>query len=387
MRKNLKMLAFYFCYSITLIDITFRYTYGLGDFLHMLLNYIALPILCLVIIDNLKGLSIKRIIAVLSIVAVGFLTRIVSNDNAIMMIALFICAFREMEFESLIKVTLPIRIISLVFLFIFFSLGLTKNSVYIRSDGVERYAYGFGNLNNLSTYILTIVMSVVYLDRKRIRIRDYLVVILGLLSILIITFSRTHMLMLIALLAVMIYSSLKTKSRKIKIKSKIAKLITINSFILMAIVSILVYVGYINGNNTAKKIDIETSGRVTTVYYLVEKHGISWFGQRIDRTTSDGGRRPLDNSYAYILLYFGPIVLICMALLYRKTTKDLYRKNNDAGALFASMFSVAGLMEHFSIEATMNMYLLLVSDYVYGNNNAKNKKTITDIGNSGGGNE
>lgn len=365
MKKNLKRAAFFFCYAVLLIDLTFRYAYGIGDITHTILNYVVMPLLCFLIVDNLNGLSLKRAVWLLLILAAAVSTRIISNDNLIMLGTFFICAFKGISLDSLIKFSIPIRIISLIVLIILFNLGLTEAETYTRVDGVIRYAYGFGNINNFSTYILSIVLQFVYLDRKKFRLRDVLAILVGLLTIVIMTASRTHVGILSLLLVVVVVPFFRSKARRIEIKNKLLKFCIVHSFLIMTLLSLLAYVGYINGNSFAKEIDLATSKRISTVKTLVDMNGVAPFGQEIDRSTAGGGHRVLDNSYAYILLYFGPLTMTAVAHLYKLGIQSFFRKKDDTGAVFISLYNIAGLMEHFSVEVSMNIFLLNFSNLIY----------------------
>ena len=144
MKRSLKWFLFLFCYAILLIDVTFRYVPSISDFLHSVFNWFVFPILGLIIVDNLNGLSFKKVAIVLLILAISIFTRIISNSNMLMLVCFYVCAFKDMNFDSLIRFSIVIRIIALILLLIFFGFGLTETREFIRDDGILRYSYGFG---------------------------------------------------------------------------------------------------------------------------------------------------------------------------------------------------------------------------------------------------
>lgn len=374
MRKNLKSLIFFFCYAVLIADVTFRYAYGINEVVHSLLNFVVMPLLGILIVDNLNGLSLKRILILLSIIFIGVATRFISNDNTIMLAVLFICAFKDIDLDSLIRFNIPVRIVCMVILIVLFNLGLTESETYSRIDGVTRYAYGFGNINNLSTYILSIVLQVVYLDRKKIKLRDITIVSIGLVAIFVLTASRTHLAILILVLVLLIVTFAKSKSREIKVRNKFLKFFIVHSFIIMALLSLVTYIAYINGGSYAEEINMLTSKRVSTVKTLVDMNGVALFGQEVNRLSANGGQRVLDNSYAYLLLYFGPIILTGIAYIYKKGIRYFFNEKDDTGAVFVGLYNVAGLMEHFSVETSMNIFLLCFSNLIYKTPDAEKEK-------------
>lgn len=376
-KKNLKQVVFLICYAILLADITLRYAEGVSDVTHFALNFIAMPLLVLLIIDNLNGLSLKRALAVLGVVAVGVATRLIANDNTLMLSCLFICAFKGMELDDVVKMSIPLRIILLTILLALFNLGLTKATEYTRNDGVVRYAYGFGNLNNLSTYILSTILQILYLDRKRIGWRDLAVVLASFIIIAVVTASRTHEAILLISAIFIIYTIFRSKAREKKqilIKSKVLKFFCKYSFLIMLLISAAVYLLYKDGNSFADSINSLTSSRVSTVKRLIDVNGISLFGQNVNRITTLGTRRALDNSYAYILLYYGPVVLVAVALYSKKCIKNLLEHKDDALALLLTVYNIAGLAERFAIEVSTNTFLLGFSKLIYGNEEKCQKK-------------
>ena len=140
----------------------------------------------------------------------------------------------------------------------------------------------------------------------------------------------------------------------------------------MAIVSLATYIGFINGNHMALSINKMSSGRVSSVQTLVKTNGIALFGQNVDRTskTSDA-QRVLDNSYAYMLLYYGPIIISIIAYIYRKGMKKIINEKDYICALFLALYNAAGLMEHFSLEVATNPFMLSISELLYDEKKAK----------------
>jgi hypothetical protein len=198
--------------------------------------------------------------------------------------------------------------------------------------------------------------------------------VIGLVAIVALTASRTHIALLLALLVFVTYTLIKTKTKELKINNKFLRFCIIHSFIIMAMVSLATYIAYTNGSSYAQEINQFTSGRVSTVKTLVDMNGIAPFGQEVYRLSAGGGHRVLDNSYAYLLLYFGPIILTGIAYIYKKGIKYFFDKKDDAGAAFIGLYNVAGLMEHFSVEVSMNTFLLYFSNLIYDTSTAKKKK-------------
>ena len=368
MNKSLRKILFLSCYAIFLFDVTFRHTDTINELAHFLLNFISMPILCLLIVDNLNGLTRKRALAVISVVAVGVSSRLITNDNTLMLACILICAFKDIDFKNVILFSLILKCVFLITLLALFYMNLTDATIYIREDGIVRYTYGFSNINGFGAYVFSIIIQFLYLDGKSIRLRDALVVLTGIIIINIFTASKTPMLILSILLIYIVYTIIKQKSHSaLVLRRKLSKFFVVHSFIIMALISLFAYVGYVNNNQAAKDLNKLTSGRISSVHTLVEMNGISMFGQEVDRSSgsSDDTRRVLDNSYAYLVLYYGPIMLCIIAYIYRKGIETAIAQKNDACAAFIALYNVAGLMEHFSLEVSINPFLLTFSNMLY----------------------
>jgi hypothetical protein len=348
---------------------------GISDVVHNAFNLVIMPILSLIIIDNLNGLTAKRALLVLSILIAGIGTRLISNDNTIMIACFFLCAFKGMDFDELLKKTIPIKVFLLVTILLLYYLGLTEVKEYVRSDEVLRYSYGFSNINGLSTYIFSLVTQIIYLHRKRIKFIDLLLVISGIAVILLVTASRTQSYSLILLLIYVIAKMTVRKNRikRLVVENHLVIQLVINSFIIMALTSLAVYILYVNGNSSANAIDALTSGRISSVKKIVDVNGVATFGQELDRTTIDGTQRVLDNGYAFALLYFGPIVTAFLLYVSRKSMQLLWRSKKYTHAIIMAIYSVGGLMEKFPLEVAANPFLLSISGLIYKDKKEKQK--------------
>lgn len=375
MKKSLKWRLFLVCYVALLADTTLRCAMGISDVVHNAFNLVIMPILSLIIIDNLNGLTAKRALLVLSILIAGIGTRLISNDNTIMIACFFLCAFKGMDFDELLKKTIPIKVFLLVTILLLYYLGLTEVKEYVRSDEVLRYSYGFSNINGLSTYIFSLVTQIIYLHRKRIKFIDLLLVISGIAVILLVTASRTQSYSLILLLIYVIAKMTVRKNRikRLVVENHLVIQLVINSFIIMALTSLAVYILYVNGNSSANAIDALTSGRISSVKKIVDVNGVATFGQELDRTTIDGTQRVLDNGYAFALLYFGPIVTAFLLYVSRKSMQLLWRSKKYTHAIIMAIYSVGGLMEKFPLEVAANPFLLSISGLIYKDKKEKQK--------------
>ena len=365
--KNLKLIIFFLCYAILLADTTLRHVDMISGVTHALLNYIAMPLLVLLIIDNLNGLSFKRAMLVIGVIAIGICTRIISNDNTIMMATLFICAFKDIDLDSLIKFSVSLRIVLLITLLALFYLGFAGAATYMREDGVLRYAYGFSNLNGLSTYILSTILQILYLGRKNIRVRHALLVIAGIIVIFITTGSRTQSLILLATLVYVVISIFKKRgaNERLGIRNRCLRFFIMHSFTIMALLAIVAYVAYANNNELARTINVWTSGRISSAKTLIDANGIALFGQEVDRLAVNGVNRVLDSGYAYLMLYYGPIVMIALAFAYKKVFASMFSKKEDESTVFLTIYNIIGLVERFAFEISPNPFLLQFSSLLY----------------------
>ena len=149
--KNL----FYFCYIIFIFSSMFANVKFLSIFMNKI-NYIIYLGLLLCILLKIKTYRKKELIFMVFSLIVITISWIISKNNSIFILFLFIFAMKNIEFDSLIKFDLKMKILFVPIVIGLHYLGLTNDLIMYREDGTVRSSMGFGHQNTFAVYLFAI---------------------------------------------------------------------------------------------------------------------------------------------------------------------------------------------------------------------------------------
>ncbi len=370
---KINVILFYFCYIVILAATMFRYVTGIGDFLQKIYQPI-IYVLLLVGIMNMEKITKKKILVLFLLAFLVMITKYISGTNTILLLCLSIIAFKDIDFDKFVKFDIRLKIPFTIIVSIFYFLGLTAVNIHYR-DGIIRHSMGFSNPNVFSNYILAIVVEYLYLHRKKLKLRDILMILIGIFFIDFYADSRTQI-MCIALLSAMLLT--RQYVYKTLFENKIFKFIVRNSFLIMFILSLSLIQLYKAENEHINSINSFVSERISTSTAIYDQYGINLFGHKLELVTSLESKLTgkkaiaLDNLYIYILLSYGVLSVLAFYIFTYKYMKYVFKRKEYVIGVIMFSFFIGGMMERFCIEIVYNIFLLYFSYILYGN-----KKSIT----------
>ena len=368
--ERFRSVVFYICYALMISETFFRHTTAINPIAHYTYTYIAIPLLCILIVINFIESKNKTRLILMLVVAISIVLRFVSGNNYLLTAALFICAFKRVDFCKLIKLSVCTKIALLIILAFLYFNGLTDRGPVIQGELV-RHSMGFGNPNTFSTHVLSIIIQMFYLHRNKLRPIDTLVFIIGVASIYGFTHSKTQI--ICAIIAAGVYLSRKLVNIKNGGLRVFVRATLCGSFVIGAIISLSAIFLYMANPSSMKQLDELSSKRLSSAASVIEKNnGIAPFGKKVDRFVlkNDNAAKVFDNGYAFFLLYYGIIPMLAFTILFCAYNKKSIKKDGGQTAWMFMVYAVSGITEHFFIEIAANVFLLKYSNLIYYENNS-----------------
>lgn len=368
-KKNL----FFLCYFLVLFNIMFSQVIFLSPFLKYLriISTFLLLFLCLL---NFFKMNKTDILIFVILIILSFVTKFVSGTSTILNLVLLIIAFKGIDLDKLIKFDIKIKILFLLIVSILYFLGYTNVNLHYR-NGIVRHSMGLSNPNSFSSFIMSLVFEYTYLNRKKIRIKNLIFILLSILIIDYFSSSRTQIFCILLFFVLILVNKIGIIGKKHKISMFIIK----NLFLILTIFSFTIVNLYKNGNETIKYINTKTSGRISSTSNLIDQYQINLIGNKVELVTSLEAKMSnkkqiaLDNQYVYFILSYGLISYIIMYLCIRKTVSYAIYEENTFLLYIIIVLLIGGIMEKFCFEICFNIFLLYFSRVIY-NKNAIDKK-------------
>ena len=372
LNTKVNVFLFYFCYTVMLASMMFQQVFVIGSFLTKAYQAIIV-ILLFVCFMNMSNMNKRRILIAFLTIILAFLTRFISGSNVLLTICLFVIACKDINFDNIVKYDLKIKTLFLIMVIILYFLGMTNVNTHYR-NGVVRQSMGFSNPNSFSTYIMSIVAEYLYLHRNKMRIMDFLIAILAIFLIDYYADSRTQIICLAILIMLIVINRIK----KVSFEKKLVKFFACNSFIFLAVLSIILVNMYNHGYKITDIINETTAGRLSNPSKFIELYGINLFGYKTNQDTQivldEDETITVDNVYMYTLLYYGVIPFIVLCIYMRQYIKYAIKCKENVIIIIMLTFFIGGLMERFCIRLYYNIFLLYFSYMVYGYNKGLDNK-------------
>ena len=238
-KLNINKILFYISYTMLLFSTMFKQVKGIEQLSNIMIT-IAMIILLICTLYNLQKIKKRDLLIIYIAFGLSFITKIITKNNMIIILLLLIFSLKNIKFNDLLKYDIKIKILFLLIVVALYFGGFTNVNIHYR-NGVMRHSMGFSNPNSFSTYIMSIVIEIMYLRNKKIGLIDLIYVILSIYIINYYASSRTQILCLIAFYLLFV---LNKKNVKLIVKNKFLNLIlnyiiTSNFYSIIQIIYIL----------------------------------------------------------------------------------------------------------------------------------------------------
>lgn len=350
------------------LEISFKLAHIINSFNTVLMIMLFLEFILNNIIFKITKKTIIFLVISIPIIFITF----VYSGKGLLLPYLFILAYptnlKSNDLGKTVFKTLVVAVLTIVVLCIS---GISSNITEIRSNGLLRQSLGFTSANALGNIITLIFLLKVFVSWKNWKKID--TCIWGVITIVMYAVTNSRMslfLSLLILISVVIY---KSKLAYIFFYNIIYKIPAIIFIINSLITFYLVYYFRTHTDMLYDFINKISSGRLTYMLSFFNTYGISAFGNRSIQFVSSNQVRNsnnylqwagIDNSYMYIAMLYGIVILISFVLIYYFTEKSLERNHNFGGILYLLAYAIFGLTENYMINIAINFLFFIFAEYL-----------------------
>lgn len=218
----------------------------------------------------------------------------------------------------------------------------SKDDMFIRGD------MGYGHPNTLCA--VADIMIILWCFTPK-RPRWYIYVIMSIINILIYCITLSSGGVVIGFLAIICSACMKYITKKIIcVVSVIPCIVTIVCAILFDNTSVIWWI-----------VNNALSGRLNWIHEYLYGYDVHLFGQ----VYSGAVTNICDNAYVNILLQFGIVIWLIIAVLYCVTIRKAYINNDKRSMLICAIMLVYAFIEQFFQNCFMNVSFLVIVEYFW----------------------
>lgn len=300
-------------------ETTFAETFG--DHWLRVLSYLSLPLL-LFKIFFLDKWDKKQLLLILAILLLSVVTWRSAHEIELLMIAPFVIGAKDVNFRDIMIWYLYIGLTSLVLMAVFALLRIIPNLVYKSPDRPTRYSLGMNYTSEIATLYLYFSLAYCYLRFRRLKLRDYLLIVLGDIVCMKISDTKLDFIATLLLIPIMIFAQRADQGHKY------SRIFASFWWIAVPVLSFLMIFSsyfFVPSSHIMRKIDALTSGRLSLGHETFNEYSITLFGRTITEHPYSGSKglklahnlgNPtvhyfyIDSSYLRMLLLWGLLAFI-----------------------------------------------------------------------------
>lgn len=255
MHLNLHEKIFFVAYVIYLVfgilSTTFYYKYYAGILHTLILLTCVLILIINEVVANKYTLKTLFILAICMLLC-GIVSLKYSGLNNMLCVIIFIYAARNISFDKIARITIPVSLITLIFVIISAKLGIVTNYVFTRTNGVSREYLGFLYALYPSAIIFNVIALYLYVHKEKFKIFN-----LGILCVLnYYIYQKTNSRLSFFLSLLMILACIICiYKEKIIFKSILIKFVIVFSYVIASSFSLYMTFSYNSGIEWMRKLN------------------------------------------------------------------------------------------------------------------------------------
>lgn len=230
--------------------------------------------------------------------------------------------------------------------------------VYGENISYRRYSLGLGHPNSLAVYAFNLIVMYLWLRFDRLRLRDYLRVIVAEFLVYNITKTRTSLYLFVLTLLLTLFYSRRRSSRFIRFLAEIE--IPVFSIFTYAMVVL-----FESGNALSSKVNKVLTGRILYGDFAYRTVGLTWFGRDMNEILTawdadyglKNGGFTFDNIYTYSMMCIGIVVLVMICIAFYLVARRGNLRNN----LFILLWGLYAMTEVQGLNCYMLFPILFVA--------------------------
>ena len=350
-------------FLIAYIFITMAYMYTNVDIISPyvdIFNKIGLILLTILFVIQFRKYNIKT----LFIMVIVFITLIISiykiKSYYICQLLLILLVSKNIDINKFIKNIFFIQVFMFCTVVLFHMMGMTTDVIKYREDGSIRNSLGFSHPNRLGNYIFIMILEYIYIRKAKLKLYNYLIIGLVLITTNYFSDSRATLYsMIVTLIIIYIYNIVGKKI----LTNKFSKIIIINSFLILSILSFSLCYFYRNGNEMAEKINEALSNRILLMNRELENRTIKPYGYELNSIENE--RIVIDNAYGNIVIMYGWVINIFFLVLFTINFIELYKRENYSMIIVLFGYLIYSMFETHIFKVPFNPFLITFSQVIY----------------------
>lgn len=350
-------------FLIAYIFITMAYMYTNVDIISPyvdIFNKIGLILLTILFVIQFRKYNIKT----LFIMVIVFITLIISiyktKSYYICQLLLILLVSKNIDINQFIKNIFFIQLFMFCTVILFHMMGMTTDVIKYREDGSIRNSLGFSHPNRLGNYIFIMILEYIYIKKVKLKLYNYLIIGLVLITTNYFSDSRATLYsMIVTLIIIYIYNIVGKKI----LTNKFSKIIIINSFLILSILSFSLCYFYRNGNEMAEKINEALSNRILLMNRELENRTIKPYGYELNSIENE--RIVIDNAYGNIVIMYGWVINIFFLVLFTINFIELYKRENYSMIIVLFGYLIYSMFETHIFKVPFNPFLITFSQVIY----------------------
>lgn len=317
-----------------------------------MMRIIGVVVALLLFIDYIgsEKLNLKEFLILCLCILLILLIELKLSSIELLIAVMFILCGRKVDFRSLVKIDITIKMICTIAIIVLCCLGYLKN-IEGYYNGTYKSSLGFMHPNTLGCLWLAILVEWLFLRYEVLKVYDFLFCGGMYLICMKITNSRTSGYSFILIFVLYIVAKLMPNFYKLKF----VKVAFCSLPFILAGISILITKLFESSNVFVTGIiNHILSGRPFYQAYYWKMYGVKFFGQKFT------GDFVLDNAYIYSLLIYGIVMFIFILFAYSRAIYGRICENDKSGLLFLSYWLLFGFGESYFLRIGVNVSLFLL---------------------------
>lgn len=341
--------------------------YGAFNNLVIKLEYILLIFL---IIKNIMNIPIKKILFIGFSVPIMFFS-VYTIGFQLVLPYLFILAYpNQLESKNLARIIYRYMGLATVSILSMYVLGICPDNIIYRGL-IARHSLGFTTPNAMANTFLFILFIYIYANWEKWTYKHTTVWLIIICYVYFYANSRASCYIGIFILLVM---WLQKSSLIPKLMQKMILRLPIIIFVVNSVVTLSLTWYFRNKlNSLYYSVNTLTSGRLEYLTSFYNQYGIHFFGNKNIQTVSYANAQQsngflkwmgLDNSYGYIAIYLGIVMLLVWGIMYYFAQKNMVLSKNVIGAVYLILYAILGLTENSMHSIALNFSLFMFAEYL-----------------------
>lgn len=322
-----------------------------------------------VFISIRKSFTIKKLFFYVALIVLTI--AINHNVNDINFLASFIAIIaisNRLNFDKLSKCVFLSEAVTITMINLLALFGIVDNVTSFQRS-VTRQAMGFSTANAYANIAMFCIIVYAYYKRNAWK-RRHSFLLIGVAFILYrITYSRMAF---TAILAIAVFYLLFINNRII---NRLVANLSVVAFGLFSTVNVGVVIYFAKFQKTALYTIVDTflTSRLSFCVSYYNKYGIKPFGQILEFVNAINSRNSgvkwsgIDNSYVYILLRYGWVLLVALVIMYGYFAYISRREQDIVSSFLILIICVIGISENVAFNVAFNFTLLIMAFKISNN--------------------